>query len=130
MKYLLDTHVFLWYLAADEKLSEKAINAIKSEENQILISIASLWEISIKFSLGKLKLTEDLYALEQKIKSYQFHLLPITFPHILKQAELPLHHRDPFDRLIIAQSLVERMTLISRDNAFRHYTDQGLELIW
>ena len=130
MKYLLDTHVFLWYLAADEKLSEKAINAIKSEENQILISIASLWEISIKFSLGKLKLTEDLYALEQKIKSYRFHLLPITFPHILKQAELPLHHRDPFDRLIIAQSLVERMTLISRDNAFRHYTDQGLELIW
>jgi PIN domain nuclease of toxin-antitoxin system len=124
MKLLLDTHAFLWYVAADAKLTEKAKMAIQDTGNIKFISIASFWEIVIKTSLGKLQLNspfENLY----KLKGY--HHLAISFLHLENLTKLEFHHGDPFDRLIIAQAKVEKMHIISIDESFDKY---GIKRIW
>ena len=118
MKILLDTHTFLWFVTADNQLSRKGKNIILDTANTKYISIATFWEIIIKLSLKKLKLQvslDDLYNL----KGYEH--LNINIQHLLQLQELEFHHRDPFDRIIIAQGLSEKMTIVSNEVLFDKY---------
>src|SRR5690349_9060757 len=107
MEYLLDTHSFLWFINGDNQLSEKAKAAIIDSESVKYISIVSLWEIAIKVNLGKLSLGMGYSDLRLQVINNGFEVLPITFEHTATLISLELHHRDPFDRMIIAQALRE-----------------------
>ena len=126
MSVLLDTHAFLWWCADARELSKKARKTISDEE--CFISLASLWEIAIKASLGKLKLPSsfDRYIPEQILLN-GFTRLEIGFRHISGCAALPWHHRDPFDRLLVAQAMEEGLRIVSRDSVFERY---GVLRIW
>jgi PIN domain nuclease of toxin-antitoxin system len=126
MKYLLDTHALIWFLEGDSQLSSKAKNIIVSTDNQILISIASLWEMAIKMSIGKLNLSQNLELIIQRLEEEYIEILPIEVEHILKIQTLEFHHKDPFDRIIIAQSLIEGTTLVSIEDIFDNYKVQRL----
>ncbi len=128
MEYLLDTHSFLWFINGDEQLSFKAQQAITEPSATKYISIASFWEIAIKLSLGKLQLDFTFRDLERQVDINGFELLPITFKHAYQVSLLDYHHRDPFDRMIIAQALTEDLTVISRDGHFDKYSK--LQLLW
>ncbi|MCK6604213.1 MAG: type II toxin-antitoxin system VapC family toxin [Ignavibacteriaceae bacterium] len=122
MKILLDTHIFLWWADNPRNLSSGIINLIKNPKNEIYLSMVSLWEIQIKVSLGKLKLSmniKDLVEL-QKDKNY-FRLMSIKEDHIYHLALLPMIHSDPFDRLLIAQAVTEKMSIISMDSQIKKY---------
>ncbi len=122
MHLLLDTHIFLWFVTAPANLSAAAFAAIRDAENHIYISLVSAWEISIKSGLGKMNLAQPVEPFfQQQARRNQFEILPITLSHIAAVEHLPRHHRDPFDRLLIAQSIVENLTLISADHAFSQY---------
>ncbi len=128
MNMLLDTHALLWYLAGSSHLSTTALAAIQDPANILFVSPATLWEISIKDSLGKLTLPQPFAQLfPARLDADGIFLLPILVPHLQQHRRLPLHHHDPFDRLIIAQAQVENLTLISRDSAFSAY---GVNLLW
>ncbi|NJL78781.1 MAG: type II toxin-antitoxin system VapC family toxin [Richelia sp. RM2_1_2] len=118
MKFLLDTHTLIWWLANDKTLSEKAIKVITNPDNIIFVSAASAWEIAIKKQIGKLTAPDDL---ETQIEQKDFHSLPINISHAVYIEKLPLHHHDPFDRIIIAQAVCEKMKIISRDKKFDAY---------
>lgn len=120
MRLLLDTHVFLWWLDSPILLSSAAREAIADGSNTIYISSAVIWEIAIKRALGKLNAPLDL---EEAMVSNRFLPLPITIAHALAVESLPSHHRDPFDRMLIAQSLLEQCHLVSRD---RHVASYGV----
>lgn len=122
MQVLLDTHVFIWTITAPEKISPRAQQVFYDSNNVLHVSLISLWEIVIKERLGKLKLSIDLeqfVAEQQRINGVQ--ILPLEFGHLLKLAELPLHHNDPFDRALIAQAAAENLTLVTRDAVFNQY---------
>ena len=122
MKYLLDTHTLLWIVTNDPRLSKKAKNAYLNSENLICFSIASLWEMAIKISLKKLSIEEPLSEfIQNQIKANDIKFLNIEVPHILALENLAYHHRDPFDRLIIAQSIHEEITILSSDKIFDLY---------
>ena len=122
MKLLLDTHIFLWFIDDSPLLSAKG-KALLEADNELLLSIGSLWEIAIKLCLGKLTVAMPTEVLmTQQLTSNDIAVLSITVPHLVTVSTLPLHHRDPFDRLLIAQSLVEGMPLISIDNIFDAYS--------
>jgi PIN domain nuclease of toxin-antitoxin system len=122
MRLLLDTHAFLWFLLDDPKLSETARNSIAEPDNDIEISPASYWEIAIKISLNKYSLPEPYEQfMEREIATNQFRILPIEPKHTAVLTNLPFHHRDPFDRLIIAQAMVEHIPVVSRDTVFAAY---------
>jgi PIN domain nuclease of toxin-antitoxin system len=128
MRLLLDTHTLLWFLREPHLLSPRLLNTITSEETEAFVSIASLWEIAIKTSLNKLSLPkpyEELFP--QAVTDSGLQLLPIRPAHIACICQLPHHHRDPFDRLLIAQAMAENMTLASCDSHFAAY---GVPLIW
>lgn len=118
MRYLLDTHILLWWLAADSRLSAAALSTITEPRNRIFISAATVWEIGIKSQLGKLKIEESIPLL---LLSEGFEELSITGLHAQEAANLPRHHKDPFDRTLIAQARLERLTLISTDNNIADY---------
>lgn len=122
MKLLLDTHVFLWWANEPERLSETALAALTDPANQLLLSVAAAWEMQIKIQVGKLRLNgslKQLIAKQQRTNGIQ--LLPVELSRVLALTPLPLHHRDPFDRLMIAQALDEGLTLVSADSAFSAY---------
>jgi PIN domain nuclease of toxin-antitoxin system len=122
MKYLLDTHALLWIVTNDPRLSKKAKNVYLTSENLIFFSIASLWEMAIKISLKKLSIEEPLNEFIQiHIKANDIKFLNIEIPHILALENLAYYHRDPFDRLIIAQSIHEDITILSSDKIFDLY---------
>ena len=129
MKLLLDTQCWLWWFAQPERLSEEAVSQIANETNQLWFSVASVWEIGIKVAIGKLPLPEPI---ENYIASRMMQLdvrsLEITALHALRAAALPLHHRDPFDRMLIAQAQMEDMTLVSADLIFERYSD--ISILW
>ena len=126
-RLLLDTNAFLYFINNDSALSETAKNLLESEVN-LLISAASLWEIAIKFSIGKLTLPDSFgNFIPSQIQQNDIEILPVTLPHLEKVSVLPFHHKDPFDRLIIAQSMVEDLPVISSDAAFDSYK---IERIW
>ena len=128
MKLLLDTQCWLWWFSQPERLSEEAINQIGDETNQVWLSVASVWEIGIKVSIGKLPFPEKI---DDYISTRMIQLgaqsLEIKASHALQASALPLFHRDPFDRMLIAQSQIEGMTLVSADSMFDRY---DVSLIW
>ena len=122
MNVLLDTHTFLWFVAGEEKLSPKARTAIENPDNVKLVSMASFWEIAIKVSLGRLSLTQPFrHFLTSQMEINGFNQLQIEITHLDVVRGLPLHHRDPFDRLLAAQCIADDLTLFSADAAFDPY---------
>lgn len=128
MRLLLDTHTLLWFLAGDQRCSRPARAAIEDLDNKVFVSVASLWELAIKLSLRKLELAMpfDQFAAHH-FEPDGFGLLPIELDELDWLTTLPLHHRDPFDRLLIAQALVRGMPLLSADAVFDRY---GVERLW
>ena len=112
MKLLLDTHVFLWWLSDPKLLSSVAANAIADPQNRVLVSVIVLWESAIKRVIGKLSAPIDL---QTDVTRVGFKLLAMEVAHIIATEHLPLHHRDPFDRMLVAQAKVEGATLVTRD---------------
>lgn len=128
MKYLLDTHTFLWAISDAKELSKKAKKIFLNSDNSLFLSMASIWEMAIKYSLGKLTLTQSLkHFIPEQLHVNNITMLNIEFQHIIKVASLPFHHRDPFDRLLVAQALVDRITLLSGDDILDAYK---IERIW
>lgn len=131
MKCLMDSHTFLWFVTDAPELSSKVKSMLLDEENQIWISIASFWEISIKNSLGKLRLDVGYEGLWDEISKNGFQILPVSFGHTLVVNSLPFHHRDPFDRIIIAQAIAENMNILGTDQIFDAYFEtQSIKRIW
>ena len=118
MNVLLDTHILIWALENNPSLSEKARNVIIRGENMVFVSSASVWEISIKRAMGKLEAPDNL--LEELI-SHRFSLLNINAEHAQLAGKLPLIHKDPFDRMLVAQAKIEKLTLISNDSFIAQY---------
>lgn len=122
MKFILDTHVLIWWSGESNKISTKVKNLLIDKNNNIFISFVSIWEIQIKSQLGKLELNIPLSQLIQDQQDInQLQLLPISLNHIYSIESLPQHHKDPFDRLLISQSIVEQMPILSIDNLFDLY---------
>ena len=123
MKLLLDTHIFLWFVNDNPKLSNHLKDLIEDRDNVIYLSVASLWEMSIKFNLGKLALDPNYKEfIEREITTSTIQLLNIELEHLKINAAIPFHHRDPFDRIIISQSIAEDIPVISVDSAFNKYS--------
>ena len=118
MHLLLDTHTLIWWLSKNPTLSKTAKDAIANADNIVFVSAASAWEIAIKKSLGKLQAPDDL---KQQLKKQQFTPLAINIDHGLATKQLPHHHKDPFDRISIAQAIHEGLTIVSRDRKFNSY---------
>ncbi len=128
MKILLDTHTLLWLVEGNPKLSAAAQAELASNVNELFLSVASVWELAIKISNKKLNLIEPLVRFVAKwLPVYQINVLPISLNHALAVLNLPDHHRDPFDRIIIAQALTEAMSLASADSVFQPYS---VPLVW
>lgn len=128
MKLLLDTHAFLWFFAGDAALSTRARRAIEDKRHDRCLSAASIWEIAVKHSLGKLELEVELAELvEGGTAESGITVLDVGARHALGVASLPFHHRDPFDRILISQAIVESLTIVSRDVVFDAY---GVRRVW
>lgn len=118
MRLLLDTHALLWWLDDSAQLSTEARDAIADGANEVAVSAASAWEMAIKEAAGKLRVPPNL---DDVVRTSGFNALPITIDHALKAGALAPHHRDPFDRMLVAQALVESFTLVTRDPRFQPY---------
>lgn len=124
---LLDTHALIWFIDGNGLLSKKAKTQIEDGNAINFVSIASLWEIAIKVSLGKLELKTSFNQINNKLVENGLEILPVTFEDTVVISSLPFHHRDPFDRIIIAQAITNKMTIISKDEQFSPY---GAKVIW
>lgn len=124
-RLLLDTHVLLWVLSEPKKLGPELRKMISAGANEVYVSAASAWEIEIKRSLGKLQAPEDL---EAQLAAARIDELPVRIQHAVAMRRLPALHRDPFDRLLIAQAQVEQLTVVTRDEKFRRYDVALLEV--
>ena len=125
MNLLLDTHVLLWWLDNPTTLlSEQALTTIRDPDNEIIVSVVSAWEIAIKKALGKLESPENL---KEVIIDSRFELMPIDYEHAWHVKDLPLHHRDPFERLLVVQATVENLMLVTRDSWLNAYNVPTLE---
>lgn len=127
MNILLDTNAFIWFLEGSERLSKKAKEAIEADENVCHVSIASFWEMAVKISIGKLDMAISFEDLNLLAWDNGIEILPIQFEHTKIVSQLPFHHKDPFDRIIIAQSMVENMPVLTSDSCFKYYTNN---IIW
>ena len=128
MKLLLDTHIFIWWADQPEKLSPAALSALEDENNELLLSVASVWEMQIKIQLGKLKLSLPLKELvKNQQETNDLTISPVALSHVLALDALPFHHKDPFDRLLIAQSIEEDLTLVTADSQFFAYSVKLLQ---
>jgi PIN domain nuclease of toxin-antitoxin system len=128
MKLLLDTHTFIWWYNEPKRLPATVLSACQDTENVLMLSVASAWEMQIKSQLGKLHLTKPLSdIIHRQQEQNLLQILPITLPVVLALDNLPLHHRDPFDRLLIAQAQVEQLLLVSKDSKFEEYS---VSLLW
>src|SRR5262249_14769700 len=128
VRFILDTHAFLWFVLNDPQLSAVARQLIAAPGHRLWLSPASFWEIAIKLSTGKYVLQEPFEVfLRRVIQQYQFEILEIKVEHAGRVAMLPFHHRDPFDRMLVAQALVEQVPLISVDPVFDLY---GVQRLW
>ena len=121
MNLLLDTHTLIWFITDNDNLPRKTKSIIESKENACFVSMASYWEIGIKNSIGRLDLNADLKTIFHIIEETGFNTIPITTNQILTNAHLPFHHQDPFDRIIIAQAMTEKMTIITKDSQMELY---------
>ena len=128
MKVLIDTHALLWFLEGNQKkLSTTALNSIISDANEKYVSIASLWEIAIKVNIGKLQLLADFSRLENLIASNGFQIVAIEYHHLIEYEKMEIHHRDPFDRILVAQSAREGFQIITADPNLSFYK---IKTIW
>lgn len=127
MNLLLDTHTVIWSLTNPLEVSQNPRQLIESLENKCFVSIGSLWEMAIKSSLGKLELPHGINPFFKLIPEAGFELLPISINHVLEVHGLPFHHKDPFDRMLIAQAKSENLTVISKDPEFKKY---DINVIW
>lgn len=128
MKFLLDTHPFLWFVTNDPRLSEVALDSIAEPTNEIPVSPASYWEIAIKVSLGKYPLTVPFETFFQSgIEGGDMAILPIEVRHAAVLSSLPMHHKEPFDRMIVSQAISERIHVVSADSALDSY---GVQRLW
>ena len=128
MKLLVDTHVWLWILTTPERLCDGARSAITDDENEAILSAVSAWEVAIKYALGKLPLSMPPAELvDVSVRELRLTVLPIALDHALAAGALPPHHRDPFDRMLIAQAQLEGLTLVTADETIRQY---GGALLW
>ena len=128
MKLLLDTHIFIWWADQPERLSQAALSALEDEANELLLSVASVWEMQIKIQLGKLKISlplKDLITNQQETNDLK--VSPVALTHVLALDALPFHHKDPFDRLLIAESIEEDLTLVTADSQFSAYSVKLLQ---
>jgi PIN domain nuclease of toxin-antitoxin system len=131
MRLLLDTHTFLWYYSGSAELSETARMHIENAENEYWVSIASLWEISIKHSIGKLDLDKSFDEFCVDVVGKGFIFLPIEMAHVMKASKLPFYNRDPFDRIIVAQAITENLDFVTRDDVMEMYLkNQPIKIIW
>jgi PIN domain nuclease of toxin-antitoxin system len=122
VKLLLDTHCWLWWLNEPQKLTPSMQQAISDPENELFLSVASIWEIAIKVAIGKLTIPQPLTKLvAEQLPIDGINTLDIRTIHALKIEELPAYHRDPFDRILIAQAICENLTIITCDRAFANY---------
>ena len=127
MKYLLDTHTFLWLINTPEKLPDRVLRIAKDRSVEVLISLVTPWEIAIKAKTGKLDAADILIDFEIKVTKAKFNMLETTIRQVIRGGSLPLHHRDPFDRLLIAQASELRIPIISNDAILDLY---GVQRIW
>ena len=128
MKVLLDTHAFLWWITEDQRLSERAREVISDGGNELFFSVASGWEIAIKAGLGRIEIPKPIARfLMDQLRLNRIEVLAIQLSHALCIYELPLHHRDPFDRMLVCQARVEKMPILTSDAAFAGY---DLEVVW
>jgi len=128
LRLLLDTHAFLWWVEDDSRVARNARIAIADPANDCFLSLASSWEMAIKISLGKLRLATPLERfVPDQLAANGFRELAIDFRHVARVSRLPFHHRDPFDRILVAQALEEDLTLVSADRVFRTY---GVRRVW
>jgi len=128
MKVLVDTHTFIWDLLSDHRSSRLAKQMLKSDEHELFFSLVSLWEFSIKIKTGKLNALGSSFAyLRDEMENYSMQLLPIRYEHILQLDALPVHHSDPFDRLLIAQAITEALPILTHDRVFSLYP---VKVIW
>jgi PIN domain nuclease of toxin-antitoxin system len=128
MKALLDTHTFLWWIANDPQLSKRARQVMEDGATELFLSVASGWEMTIKSRLGKLKLPDDLHSfIAEQVRINALEVLPIEMIHALHVYSLPAHHRDPFDRMLVAQSQIEKMPILTGDPQIARY---AVTVIW
>lgn len=127
MRLLLDTHVMVWAMAEPARLSGEARSAVADRRNDVFVSIATPWELCIKVALGRLDraayapLVDSAERFERELENAGFSLLAATAAHVFATRRLPLHHRDPFDRLMLAQALIDGLTIVTHDDAFKRY---------
>ena len=128
MKLLLDTHIFIWWADQPEKLPPAALSALEDDANELLLSVVSVWEMQIKIQLGKLKLSLPLKELvKNQQETNDLTVSPVALTHVLALDALPFHHKDPFDRLLIAQSIEEGLTIVTADSQFSSYSVKLLQ---
>lgn len=121
MKILIDTHIFLWFILEDDRLNFKLFDLLEADHD-VFISVASLWEIAIKSSINKFQLPEPFHPfIQEQVKINDFEILEINYDHLNLVAKLDFYHRDPFDRLMISQAIVEEMPVVSLDSQFKQY---------
>jgi PIN domain nuclease of toxin-antitoxin system len=125
-RFLLDTHVFLWLIQGDTQLSDRARTIIADDASKLNFSVVSIWEIAIKLNIGKLKIEHSIEDIYQLLAQLKIEILPIERSDLDRYLILPLHHRDPFDRLIISQAIDRELILISVDGSFELYPVQRL----
>lgn len=126
MKFLLDTNVFLWYVNGDSQIPYDFIQTIDDDQNEIYLSIASLWEITIKHSKGSLVIHDDLESfLKKNVEAAGINVLPVEIKHLLQLNILPFIHHDPFDRLILSQALSDNINFLFTDQIFEQYLTKG-----
>ncbi|HUJ95916.1 MAG TPA: type II toxin-antitoxin system VapC family toxin [Terriglobales bacterium] len=128
MKILLDTHAFLWWIRDDPRLSRRARELVTSGRNELFLSVTCVWEILTKTQTGKLRLAESAQKfVTEQLTANNIQVLPLTLDHVFRLEQLPLHHRDPFDRILIAQSLEEEFPILSADPLLKNYS---ATLLW
>jgi PIN domain nuclease of toxin-antitoxin system len=123
VRLLLDTHAFLWLVSDDPRVSRRAREVFSDKKNEVFLSVASVWEMAIKLSLDKLRVQGSLpEVIAQEVRNNAVKVMPVELEHALLVSSLPFHHRDPFDRLLVAQALVEKLVVLSNDDAFDRYS--------
>lgn len=128
MRVLLDTHAFLWWINEDTRMSERTTEIFSDGDNELLFSAASSWEMAIKIGLGKLRVSGEFGSyLSRCLAENAMEVLPVSFAHTVGVARLPHHHRDPFDRILVAQALIEEIPIVSADDSISRYP---VETIW